>query len=117
MTTISTMSSLRCEALVDALTAEFGSMFAELILESEAVDFLWEARVAERYLGQHFELIGDDDERGSELARMLVLSRVAGRWTVAMCLVDGDQSPVQLLWKRDDFGSREEAEFAFERAR
>jgi hypothetical protein len=44
-----------CDAAVDALRAEFGAVLAERIIEAEAVDFLWESRVAERYLGQQVQ--------------------------------------------------------------
>ena len=36
--------------------AEFGAVLAARIMEAEAVDFLWDARVKERYLGQHFDV-------------------------------------------------------------
>ena len=38
-----------CDAALDALRAEFGGVLAERIIEAEAVDFLWEARVQERH--------------------------------------------------------------------
>ena len=116
MTMISMIGNARCDALVDALKAEFGGMLADRILEAEAVDFLWDGRVAERYLGQQNDFIFDDDEEGLELSRMLVLSGVAGHWHVALCLVDGDGVAVELLWKRP-LRSRGEAEIAFAQAR
>ncbi len=106
----------RCDALVDALQAEFGGILAARILEAEAVDFLWDARVAERYLGLHVGDEMDAEDVSQELSRMLVLSHLAGRWHVGLCLVDGEGTPVDLLWKRP-FGSRGEAELGFAQAR
>jgi hypothetical protein len=115
MTTISAIANGRCDALVEALQAEFGSVLAERILEAEAADFLWEARLNERYLGQHLDVAFASDDEERELARIAVLSFVGGRWHAASCLVDGDGMAVDLLWKRS-FGSRGEAEAAYERA-
>ena len=102
----------RCDALVEALRAEFGGILAERILEAEAVDFLWEARVRERYLGQHEASFLDDEECCDEVSRIAILSLVDGRWHVGMCLVNGDGSAVELVWKRH-FSDAEEAEIAY----
>lgn len=105
-----------CEGRVEALRAEFGAVLAARIMEAEALDFLWEARVQERYLGQHFGQDfgpGDDDE--GELSRIAIMSLFDGSWHVAMCLVDGDAEAVALLW-RQGCDRREEAQAAFERA-
>ncbi len=114
--TSSMISNVRCDALVDALQAEFGGILAARIVEAEAVDFLWDARVAERYLGLHVGDEMDAEDASQELSRMLVLSHLAGRWHVGLCLVDGEGTPVDLLWKRP-FGSRGEAELGFAQAR
>jgi hypothetical protein len=105
-----------CDAAVDALRAEFGGILAERIIEAEALDFLWEARVRERYLGQQIGWDFDDDEASRELSRVAILSILNGRWYVGMCLVDGEGAAVELLWKRQP-GSRGEAEFELLRAR
>ncbi len=105
-----------CDAAVDALRAEFGGVLAERIIEAEAVDFLWEARVRERYLGQQIGWDIDDEDGSQELSRVLVLSVLDGRWYAGLCLVDGEGAAVELLWKRQ-FGSRGEAEFELLRAR
>ncbi len=105
-----------CDAAIDALRAEFGAVLAERIIEAEAVDFLWEARVQERYLGQQIGWDLDDDEASQELSRVAVLSELDGRWYAGMCLVDGEGIAVELLWKRQ-FRSREEAESQLLRAR
>jgi hypothetical protein len=115
MTMISAIPNRRCDMVVDALRAEFGAVLAARIMEAEAADFLWDARVRERYLGQHWDIgLGRDDEE-MELARIAVLSLLGGRWHVATCLVDGEGMAVDLLWKRS-FDSLDEAEAAFDRA-
>ena len=98
-----------CNAAVDALRAEFGAILAARIIEAEALDFLWDARVRERYLGQHVRLDVDDEEPSQELSRVAILSVLDGRWYAGMCLVDGEGAAVELLWKRH-FWSRGEAE-------
>jgi hypothetical protein len=114
MTMTSAISS-GCEARVEQLRTEFGATFAARIIEAEAADFLWGARLRQRYLGQHFDIgfAAEDDE--TELSRIAVLSLLDGVWHVAACLVDGEGQPVDLLWKQR-FGARQEAEPAFERA-
>lgn len=84
---------------------------ADRIVGSEEADFLWEARVAERYLGQYVEVDSETDE----FARMAIISFLAGRWHVGVCLIDGDGGPTDMLWDRafDDGGA---AEIAFETA-
>jgi hypothetical protein len=111
MTFISTMSNGSCDAVIDALRAEFGAILAQRILEAEAADFLWFGRVKERYLGQHFSV---EDGTG-ELSRVAILSVLDGRWHVGVCLVDGEGMADELLWRRL-FENRDEAEFAFDRA-
>lgn len=115
MMVISANAIGRGEAVLEGLRAEFGAILAERILESEAVDFLWEARVKERYLGLHFDVGFDGDEDETELARIAILSLFGGRWHVASSLVDGDGTPIDMLWRRS-FDSRNEAEAAYQRA-
>jgi len=105
-----------CDGAVDALRAEFGAVLAERIIEAEAVDFLWEARVQERYLGQQIGWDFDDEEASGEVSRIAILSALDGRWYAAMCLVDGEGAAVELLWKQQ-FQRRAAAEFELLRAR
>ena len=114
MTMISAIANGAFEARITALEAEFGAILAGRIMESEAVDFLWEARVKERYLGQHFDVCFPPDDEDMELSRVAVLSFFGGNWHAAACLVDGEGSPVDLLWKQS-FEARELAESAFAR--
>lgn len=104
------------DAAIDALRAEFGVVLAERIFEAEAVDFLWEARVQERYLGQQIGLDFDDEDASQELSRVAILSVLDGLWYAGMCLVDGEGAAVDLLWKRR-LQSRGEAENELLRAR
>jgi len=105
-----------CDAGMDALRAEFGGILAERIIEAEALDFLWNARVRERYLGQQIGSDFDDEDASQELSRVAVLSRLDGRWYAGTCLIDGEGAAVELLWKRR-FDIRAEAEFELLRAR
>ena len=115
MTMISGVAIARCEALVESLRAEFGAIMADRILEAEAADYLWEARVRERYLGQHIDVGIAELEDERELSRIAILSCLGGLWYAAASLVDGEGMAVDLLWKCS-FDSREAAEVAFDRA-
>lgn len=106
--------------LLAGFQEEFGvddtHALADRIIASELADFLWEARVAERYLGQYVGQEFAIDRPQEELARMSIIGFLAGQWHVGVCLIDGDGSPTGLLWNRafDDGG---EAETAFDMAR
>lgn len=115
MTMISAIPNRRCDAVLDALRTEFGAVLAARIMEAEAADFLWEARVRERYLGQHLDVWLSDQQDETELARIAILSFLGGRWHAAVCLVDGEGMAVDLLWKAG-FDRVDEAEAAFDRA-
>lgn len=101
-----------CNAQLEALKVQFGSVIASRILEAEAADFHWQARVRERYLGQYAE---DDFGNGDELSRIAILSYLNGHWHAGVCLVDGDGEVEELLWLRT-FNQRGEAEDLFGRA-
>ena len=115
MNIISTIGR-RCDAAVDVLRAEFGAVLVERIIEAEALDFLWQARVRERYLEQQIGWDPDDEDASQELSRVAILSVLEGRWYAGLCLVDGEGAAVELLWKRP-FDCRGEAEFELLRAR
>lgn len=112
MTMISAMANGAFVARVEALELEFGAILAGRIMEAEAVDFIWEARVKERYLGQHFDVCFPPDDEDVELSRVAVLSIFGGAWHAGVCLVDGDGGAVDLLWKQS-FQEQELAEAAF----
>ena len=106
--------------LVDGLRMELGcsdiGALAERIFEAEKADFHWQARVRERYLGQHFELDFGDEDASDDLSRIAILSFLGQRWHAGICLVDGDGCAVDLLWLRS-FERHDEATETFARAR
>ena len=106
--------------LVQGLQMEFGSAdvgaLARRILDAERADFHWDARVQERYLGQHIALDLGNEGVADELARIAILSFLDGRWHAGICLVDGNGCATDLLWLRS-FDQREDAMEAFARAR
>ena len=116
MNIISTVGTGGCEALVDALRAELGGVLAARVIEAEAAEFLWESRLRERYLGQHIGAFDHDELSSEDVSRMAFLSFLDGCWHAGICLVDGEGSAIELLWKHTFQGS-EEAEIAFAEAR
>ena len=122
MTAISAISQCQSDAygqLVRELQAEFEhadvGALADRIVEAEAADFYWEARVRERYLGPDFSGIAGVDGDEEEWVRIAFLSFLAGKWHAGTCIVDGEGRAVDLLWKRS-LEDREEAEMTFRRA-
>jgi hypothetical protein len=108
------------ERLIESLQVEFGSCdvcaLAARILEGEKAEFHWDARVKERYLGQHVAPDLGDDVGADDLARIAILSFLAGRWHAGICLVDGNGCAADLLWLRSH-DLREDAAETFARAR
>lgn len=100
-------------ALVAGLEREFGhdagEALAQRFLDAEEAEFLWEARDQERWIGSYEAA---DSEAGVELDRIRIVGRLAGRWFVAVMIVDGDGNPHGLLGKRS-FGHRRGAMAAF----
>src|SRR5574338_654503 len=82
------------QRLVQSLQMEFGTAdigaLARQILDAERADFHWNARVQERYLGQHVGIDLGDEEASEELARIASLSFLDERWHAGICLVDGE---------------------------
>ncbi len=74
MNMMTTIGQRRGDVQMDAIRAEFGAIVAETILEAEAADFLWEARVQERYLGQHADVICDEEDASQDISRIAFLS-------------------------------------------
>lgn len=100
MMMMTAVAARRVDAVLEGLRAEFGGIVAGRILEAEALDFLWEARISERYLGQFHDDFWGSDDPGEELSRIAILSLLDGHWHAALCLVDGDGQPCELLWQR-----------------
>jgi hypothetical protein len=112
VSSISEASDRVMAKLISGLEIEFGSRAAEGLaqhfLEAEEVDFHWDARISERWLGA-YEAHTDD---GIELDRILILGFLDGRWFVATCIVDGDGNPHFMLGCRK-FRSEKAARKAF----
>lgn len=76
--------------LIAGLELEFGRGAAEGLaqrfIDAEDVDFHWEARIEERWIGSYEA----QDEDAFDLDRVAILGQIHGRWFVAMCIVDGD---------------------------
>lgn len=89
-----------------------GEALAQRFLEAEESDFLWEARVEERWLGS-YESIDEDD---LALDRIAICGRLEGRWFSSVMLVDGDGRAHGTLGKRT-CGSRRSAQQAMADAR
>lgn len=99
-------------ALMTSLDVEFGRGAGEALatrfLEAEEGDFLWQARLSERWLGI-YESVEDD---GVELDRVAIIGQLDGRWFVAVSIIDGDGQPHGLVG-RHSFDSEEQALIAF----
>lgn len=109
---VSTAAERVMATLVAGLEIEFGrgagEALAHRFLEAEEVDFHWDARVQERWIGSYVGM--DDDE--IELDRARIVGRLDGRWFVAVMIVDGDGNAHGMMGKRR-FGRRGDAFRAF----
>ena len=76
--------------LISGLEIEFGrgagEALARRFLDAEEVDFRWDARISERWLGAYESL----DEENCELDRVAICGRLDGEWFSATMIVDGD---------------------------
>ena len=86
--------------LVAGLESEFGrgagAALAQRFLDAEECDFVWEARISERWLGAY----ASDDGEDFELDRVAIVGRLDGRWFVAVSIVDGDGKAHGLMGRR-----------------
>lgn len=102
-------------ALVAGLEIEFGhgagEALAHRFLEAEEVDFHWDARVQERWIGTYER----DDEDDFELDRVAIFGRLDGKWFAAVMIVDGEGNAHGMMGKRA-FGRESEACAAYARA-
>lgn len=91
------------EALVTGLRQEFGKAagegLAQRFIEAEEADFLWEARIEERWIGGW-----EGGEDGEEIDRIAVLGMLGGQWFTAILLVDGEGMAQGLIARRDAGG-------------
>jgi hypothetical protein len=99
-------------ALISGLEIEFGRGVGEALahrfLEAEEVDFHWDARVQERWIGAY----ESSDEEGVELDRIAIIGRLDGKWFMAVMIVDGEGNAHGMMGKRI-FGRESEARAAF----
>ncbi|RZF60784.1 hypothetical protein EWE75_21195 [Sphingomonas populi] len=109
---VSVASDRVMAALVSGLEIEFGHAVGEALahrfLKAEEADFLWDARVQERWIGTY----EGTDEEVIELDRVRIFGRLNGRWFVAVMVVDGDGNARDVIGKRE-FGRRRQALAAF----
>lgn len=115
MTQFEAMTMARGEAMIDALTAEFGAHLASKIIEGEALDFLWEARISERYVGRYSGCEFPEHDTRDDLSRIAVLSNYGCGWRVGMCVVDGEGGAIALLWQQC-YSTLDEAQIGLGRA-
>ena len=112
MQSVGTASDRVMAALVSGLEMEFGrgagEALAQRFLEAEEIDFHWDAREQERWIGT-YESAGDED---FELDRVAIVGRLDGQWFVAMMIVDGDGNAHGMMGKRT-FRGRMRAKQAF----
>ena len=115
MQSIGAASDRVMAALVSGLELEFGrgagEALAQRFLEAEEVDFHWDARMEERWIGA-YESTDDED---FELDRMRIFGRLDGQWFVAVMIVDGDGNAHGMMGKRS-FKREREASAAFAQA-
>ncbi|MBT2188621.1 hypothetical protein KK488_16835 [Sphingobium sp. H33] len=97
---IGTASDRVMATLMVGLELEFGrgagEALAHRFLEAEETDFLWDARIEERWLGS-YESVDDDD---LELDRIAICGRLGGRWFASVMLVDGEGMAHGTMGKR-----------------
>ena len=116
MQSVGTASDRVMAALVSGLEIEFGrgagAALAQRFLDAEEVDFHWDARVRERWIGTYESA----DEADFDLDRVTIIGRLDGRWFVAMMIVDGDGNAHGMMGKRT-FRGRTQAHSAFDTTR
>ena len=99
-------------ALAAGLELEFGrgagEALAHRFLAAEDVEFHWDARVEERWIGG-YEPSSEDE---IELDRVRILGRLDGQWFVAVMIVDGDGDAHGMMGRRA-FNRRGDAVRAF----
>ena len=75
-----------------------GAALAARFLEAEESDFLWEARISERWLGRYWSA---DEEGSDDLDRVAILARLGRAWSVAVLIIDGEGCAHGLMGRRD----------------
>lgn len=97
---IGTASDRVMAKLLAGLEIEFGrgagEALAHRFLDAEDTDFLWDARLQERWLGA----CENHEEDDLELDRIAICGRLDGRWFAAVMLVDGEGMAHGMLARR-----------------
>ncbi len=113
--TVGAASDRVMEKLIAGLEIEFGrgagEALAHRFLEAEEMDFRWDARASERWLGGYES--AEDEEL--ELDRVAICGRLDGKWYAATMIIDGDGSARGMLGCRS-FGSEKAAREALTQA-
>ena len=113
--TVGAASDRVMEKLITGLEIEFGrgagEALARRFLEAEEMDFRWDARASERWLGVYESV----EENDFELDRIAICGRLDGEWYAATMIVDGDGNARGMLGCRS-FGSERAAREALEEA-
>ncbi|TCM12984.1 hypothetical protein EDF56_1168 [Novosphingobium sp. PhB165] len=90
--------------LVAGLEIEFGSGAARALaarfLDAEECDFVWDARVCERWLGTLECGSQSEDDDAVELDRVAVIGCLDGSWYAAVSIVDGEGRARGLMARR-----------------
>lgn len=93
------------DALLAGLQCEFGKSaghaLAQRFVEAEEADFLWDARIAERWIG------GWESDDGEEVERIAVLGKLGKTWFTAILLVDGEGRAQGVIARRNAAGETE----------
>jgi hypothetical protein len=113
--TVGAASDRVMEKLIAGLEIEFGrgagEALARRFLEAEEMDFRWDARASERWLGA-YESVEDED---FGLDRVAICGRLDGNWFAATMIIDGDGSARGMLGCQS-FGSERAAREALAQA-
>ena len=113
--TVGAASDRVMEKLIAGLEIEFGRGVGEALarrfLEAEEMDFRWDARASERWLGVY----ASAEEEDFELDRIAICGQLEGKWYAATMIVDGDGSARGMLGCRS-FGSERAAREALAQA-
>lgn len=95
------------DALIWGLEIEFGrgagAALAQRFLQAEEVDFLWDARIEERWMGAYESIEAEE----IELDRIAIFGRLDGEYFVATMIVDGDGNAQGMIGQRRFAGEAE----------
>jgi hypothetical protein len=95
--TVGAASDRVMEKLIAGLEIEFGrgagEALARRFLEAEDMDFRWDARASERWLGV-YEGVEEED---FDLDRVAICGRLDGKWFAATMIIDGEGSARGML--------------------